>query len=194
MPAEMEQLFKKRDLAAGAASPNQREASDATAAQAGSATFPAAPAAPNLLEDVRRFLDSLRRELPDIFSAPNAYPRSAPPKAPPAAADSSDREKAREILAARTEHWSQAIGVRYNRIRIKDQSSLWGSCSVGKNLNFNWRLIMAPDPVLDYVVIHELCHLREMNHSPRFWKHVAAWCPEYKTHRRWLREESHRLR
>lgn len=82
------------------------------------------------------------------------------------------------------------MGVRPQRIRVKDQRSLWGSCSRQGTLNFNWRLILTPPAVLDYVVIHELAHLLEMNHSKRFWGHVAAWCPDHKAHRRWLRENS----
>ncbi|MFH1619901.1 MAG: SprT family zinc-dependent metalloprotease [bacterium] len=98
------------------------------------------------------------------------------------------RDRAREVLADRVAHWARDIGVRYQRIAIKDQRSLWGSCSPNSNLNFNWRLIMAPADILDYVVIHELCHLVEMNHSRRFWKLISRWCPEHKVHRRWLRE------
>lgn len=78
--------------------------------------------------------------------------------------------------------------VRYGRVSIKNQRSRWGSCSVRGNLNFNRRLAFAPPDVVDYVVVHELAHLLEMNHSKRFWGHVAAWCPDHKTHRRWLRD------
>lgn len=98
------------------------------------------------------------------------------------------RERAREVLTERARHWSQLIGVRYRRISVKDQRTLWGSCSKSGNLNFNWRLIMAPLAVLDYLVIHELSHLREMNHSKRFWRLVSTCCPDHKTPRRWLRE------
>jgi predicted metal-dependent hydrolase len=98
------------------------------------------------------------------------------------------RRKAREVFAQRAAHWSAAMGVAYKRLRVKDQRSLWGSCSRDGGLNFNWRVVMAPPEILDYLVIHELAHLLEMNHSQRFWRHVARWSPDYKAHRRWLRE------
>jgi len=74
------------------------------------------------------------------------------------------------------------------RIFLKNQKSLWGSCSTRGNLNFNRVLAQTPAEIVDYVVIHELAHLKEMNHSRRFWAVVAAWCPEQKQHRRWLRQ------
>lgn len=104
------------------------------------------------------------------------------------------RGRAREVLADRVEHWAGETGVRCRRISVKDQRTLWGSCSPNGNLYFNWRLIMAPAGVLDYVVIHELCHLREMNHSKRFWRFVSRWCPDHKVHRRWLRKHGRDLK
>ena len=86
------------------------------------------------------------------------------------------------------------MGVRWRRISIKDQRTLWGSCSVRGNLNFNWRLVLAPPDVMDYVVIHELAHLREMNHSRRFWAIVAEFAPEYRRHRKWLHDNCRALR
>jgi len=80
------------------------------------------------------------------------------------------------------------LGVIYSRLTIRDGRSRWGSCSSLGGLNFSWRLILAPPEILDYVVIHELAHLRELNHSPRFWAIVAAHCPAYRTHQRWLKE------
>ena len=78
------------------------------------------------------------------------------------------------------------LGVDYGRITVRCQTSRWGSCSAKGNLNFNWKLIMAPPQVLDYVVIHELCHLIEFNHSPRFWGLVCAQMPEYLDWKKWL--------
>jgi predicted metal-dependent hydrolase len=72
-------------------------------------------------------------------------------------------------------------------VRVREQKRRWGSCSVHGALNFNWRLILAPPDVLDYVVVHELCHLQELNHSPRFWEWVGRILPEYRTPRAWLR-------
>lgn len=104
------------------------------------------------------------------------------------------REEAKDFLYERVRHWAEQIGVQYRRMAIKDQRTLWGSCSKDGNLNFNWRLVMAPAEVLDYVVVHELAHLLEMNHSKRFWAVVTRQCPDHKAHRRWLREHSRDLR
>lgn len=106
-----------------------------------------------------------------------------------------DVEKARKwlIKEARSEFlkklalYSEILGVEYNRISVREQKTRWGSCSTGKNLNFNWKLIMMPEAVLDYVVVHELAHLIEMNHSEQFWQQVARACPEYKECRNWLK-------
>lgn len=149
----------------------------------------------DVCRDVRLFLNGLAHDLPDIFSPPRRYPRPAVLRARPLkAADPAERRKAREIIAARVEHWARVLGLEYKRVFVKDQRTLWGSCSGRKNLNFNWRLAAAPPEALDYVVIHELCHLREMNHSKRFWAHVRAACPEYKARRRWLRDNCALLR
>lgn len=82
----------------------------------------------------------------------------------------------------------------YNRISLRDQSTRWGSCSSSKNLNFNWRLIFAPVEILDYVIIHELAHTREMNHSANFWTIVATTMPDYEKHRKWLRDNESYLK
>jgi predicted metal-dependent hydrolase len=103
------------------------------------------------------------------------------------------RRQARTIFAARVAHWNARFGFTYGRISIKDQKSRWGSCSHSGNLNFNWRLLLAPADVLDYIVIHELAHLKEANHSPRFWAIVATLCPDYKQQRHWLRLHGHEL-
>ena len=79
-------------------------------------------------------------------------------------------------------------GFRYRSVRIKDQSTRFGSCSSKGNLNFNWRVIMAPREIVDYLLIHELCHLKEMNHSPRFWDLVSRSAPDYKKSKAWLRK------
>ena len=82
---------------------------------------------------------------------------------------------------------AQTVGVDYARIGIGDMRSRWGSCSSARTLKFNWRLIMAPDDVLDYVAAQEVAHLLEMNHSPRFWAHVMRCCPEFDRQRKWLK-------
>ena len=103
-------------------------------------------------------------------------------------------KKAWEQLTASSQRWSAAMELKYRNIRVKDQKSLWGSCTSDGDLNFNWRLILAPPPILEYVVVHELAHLRELNHSKRFWSVVAAWCPDYEQRRSWLRKNEKDLR
>lgn len=98
------------------------------------------------------------------------------------------RAQAAEVFERKAAYYAARMGVTYNRIAIRDQKTRWGSCSSKGNLNFNWRLVLAPVPVLDYVVIHELAHRREMNHSARFWDIVREMMPDYQTHRRWLRD------
>jgi predicted metal-dependent hydrolase len=104
------------------------------------------------------------------------------------------RQRACEIIPARLITANKVFGFRYGRVTIKEQKSRWGSCSRAGNLNFNWRLLLAPVPVLDYVLTHELAHLKELNHAPAFWRLVAQACPDYKMQRRWLREHGHTLR
>ncbi|MFQ5646821.1 MAG: M48 family metallopeptidase [bacterium] len=97
------------------------------------------------------------------------------------------RSQAERIIPERVKQANQNLGFEFAEIRIKDQKSRWGSCSEKGNVNFNWRLVMAPLPVLDYVVFHELMHLKELNHSPRFWNSVEDVCPDYRQHRLWLK-------
>jgi predicted metal-dependent hydrolase len=104
------------------------------------------------------------------------------------------KEQAAGLIQAKTEEMGRLIGVNYKRITIRDQKSRWGSCSQKGNLNFNWRLIMAPPPVLEYVIVHELCHLREMNHSAAFWKWVAGYSPNWKEQRKWMDLHGRELR
>jgi predicted metal-dependent hydrolase len=96
------------------------------------------------------------------------------------------KNQASDLICNKVKQFAQQIGVIYNRVVIRDQKSRWGSCSCRKNLNFNWRLIMAPEPVLDYVIIHELCHLKEMSHSKVFWNLVSRHCPKWHDYRNWL--------
>lgn len=86
-----------------------------------------------------------------------------------------------------------AQGISYNRLRISSAKTRWGSCSRKRNINLNWRLIFAPEQVLDYVIVHELSHLTHMNHSKAFWSHVESMMPDYKTHRAWLKHSAHAL-
>lgn len=104
------------------------------------------------------------------------------------------RQQARDIFAERLAHWNVHYGYTWTRLSIKEQKTRWGSCSRAGALNFNWRLLLAPLPALDYVVIHELCHLKEPNHKAGFWALVALTCPDYREWRGWLRKHGHELR
>lgn len=103
------------------------------------------------------------------------------------------RKQAFLVFTQKAEEYAEILGVSFAEIHIKDQRSRWGSCSGRRNLNFNWRLIMAPEPVCDYVIVHELCHLKHMDHSAAFWRLVESVCPYYKQHRNWLKENGGEL-
>ena len=103
------------------------------------------------------------------------------------------RKKAEEVIHDRLQFFNEHYQFKYNRVTLRNQKTRWGSCSHLKNLNFNWRLIMAPIEVIDYMVVHELCHLKEMNHSKRYWNLVAVTIPNHKTVRKWLRENHYLL-
>jgi len=98
------------------------------------------------------------------------------------------RTEAAKLINERADKLSSQMGISYKRIIIRGQKTRWGSCSRKKNLSFNWKLIMAPEPVLDYVIIHEFTHLKEMNHSKRFWKLVAQYCPRWREYKKWLKQ------
>ena len=98
------------------------------------------------------------------------------------------REQARKLIAERVKHFAPIVGVTYGQIAIRTQHTRWGSCSSKGNLNFNCLLALVPPEVLDYVVVHELCHRKELNHSARFWNEVERILPDYKTRRSWLKE------
>lgn len=104
------------------------------------------------------------------------------------------KEYARKIITDRTKQIADQAGFKYNRISIREQSTRWGSCSSDKNLNFNWKLIIAPPEVLDYVVVHELSHTVQMNHSREFWKVVESVMPNYMEYRKWLRNYGNTLK
>ena len=97
-------------------------------------------------------------------------------------------EKALQYIPQRVEYYSKLIGVNYGRITIRNQKTKWGSCSSKGNLNFNCLLMLTPPEVIDSVVVHELCHRKEMNHSNRFYAVVLKVYPEYKKWNRWLKE------
>ena len=141
-----------------------------------------------------------------VFGVPHRIRREDNPAAPPRLAivdgeirvrggpepiarrvrDHLARLAARE-LARRARLHAAAIGMKVTRITVRDTKSRWGSCSAAGSLSFSWRLIMAPEPVLDYVVAHEVAHLIEMNHGPRFWKLVRTMVADPTAQRTWLK-------
>ena len=96
---------------------------------------------------------------------------------------------AEEAIPPKVERFAKILGVTYGRISVRHMKSLWGSCTADGDLSFNCLLMKAPESVMDYVIVHELCHRLEMNHSPAFWEHVSAVIPDHKKQRKWLREE-----
>ena len=103
------------------------------------------------------------------------------------------KREARKCFEASALEFGDRLGVRPARITVRDTSSRWGSCSSARSLAFSWRLIFAPDYVRDYVVAHEVAHLKEMNHGPRFWAHVESLTPHVRRARKWLRENGRTL-
>ena len=102
-------------------------------------------------------------------------------------------DQALRDIPERVRHFAPLVGVTCGSITIRNQRTRWGSCSSQGNLNFNCLLMLAPAAVRDYVVVHELCHRKEMNHSVKFWTEVARVLPDYAEHRRWLKENGQAL-
>ena len=103
------------------------------------------------------------------------------------------KQQARKIIVKRVELYAKRSGATYTSIKITSAETRWGSCSSQKTLNFNWKLVMAPIEVIDYVVSHELAHLTEMNHSKDFWETVRKMYPMYREYRTWLKRHGHTL-
>ncbi|UWG50710.1 putative metal-dependent hydrolase [Halalkaliarchaeum sp. AArc-CO] len=103
------------------------------------------------------------------------------------------RRKAREQFEEYAGHYAAEMGVEYDRIEVRNQRTKWGSCSTNGTIGLNWRLMMAPPEIVEYVVIHELAHIQEPNHSEAFWSLVERYDPEYRAHKNWLAENSTRL-
>lgn len=138
----------------------------------------------SVLEDVRSFLEGLRRDLPEVFRRPTAPSPSALPP---------DGRGGGGVFLERVGSWSECMGVRPGRVRVKEMSTLWGSCSPKGDLSFNEGLTKAPPEVLDYVVVHELAHLKWRGHGRRFWDMVERFCPDHRRHRQWLRKNGQGL-
>jgi len=98
------------------------------------------------------------------------------------------RWAAKSFFEERVSLWAERMNVTYNAIFVRNQKTRWGSCSRRQNISLNLRIIMAPFEVVEYIIIHELAHLKEMNHSKRFWQVVGDFCPDYKKHLAWLKK------
>lgn len=103
------------------------------------------------------------------------------------------KQQARKVIVERVQHYAKISGDKYRSVSITSAETRWGSCSSEKSLNFNWKLIMAPIEVIDYVVCHELAHLTEMNHSRDFWETVRKMYPLYREYRTWLKRHGDQL-
>lgn len=101
-------------------------------------------------------------------------------------------ETAKKVLLIRVAYFARQMGVTYGRVTIRNQKTRWGSCSQAGNLNFNCHLAEMPDEILDYVVVHELCHRKQMNHSRQFWAEVEKVLPDYQIRRKWLKDNGRR--
>jgi predicted metal-dependent hydrolase len=107
-------------------------------------------------------------------------------QAPSQIAESWLREEAARLIPERAKFWAEKMGVQYNKIVIKDQKTMWASCSSKQNLNYSYRIVKMPSGVIDYLIVHELAHLIHFNHGAEYWAAVASFIPDYKTHRKWL--------
>jgi len=103
------------------------------------------------------------------------------------------KKQARTIIKKRSHMHANVAGFRFSRVRITGAEKRWGSCSRKGNLNFSWRLVLAPIDIIDYVIIHELSHLKHQNHSREFWETVSRLCPDYKKRRKWLKDNGYKL-
>jgi predicted metal-dependent hydrolase len=101
--------------------------------------------------------------------------------------------QATNYFTARVAHYSAVMGVVPSNVRVSSARFRFGSCSAEKRVSLSWRLMMAPVAVIDSVIIHELSHLKEMNHSHRFWSFVRMFCPDYDRHKKWLKTEGRHL-
>lgn len=104
------------------------------------------------------------------------------------------KQQARKIITQRVQLYAARTGLNYKSVSLMEATTRWGSCSSQKTLNFNWKLVMAPLEVLDYVVTHELAHLVELNHSRAFWETVRKMFPIYREYRTWLKRHGHTLK
>ena len=133
---------------------------------------------------VRQHEDWLQRKLTEQKEHKSALPLPAPEE------EYAYREQARRVLTEKTAYYAKQMGVTYGRISIRGQKTRWGSCSAKGNPNYNWKLMLCPEEVQDYVVVHELAHRREMNHSKAFYRIVEEILPDYRERMRWLKDHA----
>lgn len=138
--------------------------------------------------DIERFVAQKADWIEKCLGRIERYRAEMPDPTPLTDADiDSLADRALEVIPQRVAHFAGVVGVCYGRITIRNQRTRWGSCSREGNLNFNCLLMLMPDDVVDYVVVHELCHIKEMNHSRAFWECVEEALPSYKESRAWLK-------
>ncbi len=104
------------------------------------------------------------------------------------------KNQARTVFQDRAKYYAEKYGFNFEKVKLSSADKRFGSCSSKGNLNFVWRLVMAPISVVDYIIVHELCHLKQMNHSKKFWDLVSSILPDYKDQEKWLKQNSHILR
>ena len=136
--------------------------------------------------------ESASKEL--VFNGQEFITNSVDPKALSLSIKKWCRNKFREIALPRVEYFSDKHNLKVNQVRIKNQKTMWGSCSSKNNINLNYLLIMAPMSVIDYVIVHELVHTIHRNHSVNFWNSVESIMPDFKEHRQWLKVNGYKLR